>query len=103
MKISKLIEEITNLAEVKFGISVHGNDGITVAIDYIITFYDSYWQVCLERPSQRQLDCGEVNRGIFTKKWETCRAFHIKAKTLLEALNNLHDEIIITTEEFKAR
>ena len=56
MKVSELIAEIIVEAEAKYGISNHNNDGIHVGIFYAA----DTWQVWISRPTQNQLDRGEV-------------------------------------------
>jgi hypothetical protein len=86
MKISTLIQDIVRTAEEKFGVSDHFNDVISVGI-YAA---DDTWQVWLTRPTQSQLDRGEI-RANTGKLYEENMSFHVEQKTLLEALLALHD------------
>jgi hypothetical protein len=90
MKVSDLIQEIVKLAEDKFGVSKHGNDVISV---YINSQPGWNWEVGLERPSQRQLDSGEVDDVESIKLWEVRNAFDTEHKTLVGALKLLRQKV----------
>lgn len=93
MKISDLIGDIVSEAEIKFGISGHMNDSISV---FIWTNWDEegvYFQVGLERPTRRQLDSGEVEAVDTIKVSEKNTAFRTSHPSLLKALLILRDKI----------
>jgi hypothetical protein len=87
MKISALIQDIVRTAEDKFGVSNHLNDVISVGI---YAANDNTWQVWLDRPTQNQMDKGEVERSHTSKLQEMRTSFNVERETLLEALLALH-------------
>ena len=89
-KVSKLMQEIIRLAEDKFGVSKHDNDIINITIDSAPGFN---WQLSLVRPSQRQLDFGEVTNSESCKLAEYRTAFYVVAPTLVEALHQLKAKV----------
>jgi hypothetical protein len=92
MKISSLIKDIVVEAEEKFGYSEHNNDCISLVVSP--TAYGT-WCANLERPTQRQMDRGEVE-GVHmhtVKLWEATLGFHSEADTLLQALLDLHQKV----------
>jgi hypothetical protein len=90
MKISQLIQDIIIDAESRFGTSDHNNDCINVAIYHTDA---GTWQVWLTRPSQTQLDRGEVvTQKVHTSKVsEDLQAFWTEKDSLLDALLDLQD------------
>lgn len=90
MKVSELIASIVETAELKFGHSEHMNDTINVGIYYSTDFT---WQAYLERPTQVQLDMGEIN-PLTAKRWEANTAFFTENhRTLVDALLALQDQV----------
>ncbi len=102
MKVSELMEEIIEVAEEKFGVSEHINDGIVVNVFYHAANADSdagedyVWSVALSRPTQNQLDRGETEcEYIHTVKLEETRIdFHSNGKSLMVALRHLLDQVL---------
>ena len=92
MKISQLIKNIVADADAEYGHSNHINDCISINIFYSLCNGGEF-QVCLSRPSQRQLDGGEVDDLSSIKKTENDVWLHTKAPTLLEALTELHQRL----------
>lgn len=95
MKISEIIKAIIVDANARFGTPVvnsnyHNNDCINVAI---YNTESGTWQVWLTRPSQAQLDRGEVlTTKIHTVKLsEDLTAFFTEKDSLREALLDLQD------------
>lgn len=91
MKISELMKEIIQNANETFERSNHQNDAISIGTH----FNGSEWEVWLERPSQNQLDRGEVIGEAVTtvKLWETKTAFYNADHNLKDALMYLQDDI----------
>lgn len=56
MKVSERIQVIVEQAEAYFGVSEHIND--TISVDCYVT--SEGWQIALNRPTQRELERGEV-------------------------------------------
>jgi hypothetical protein len=97
MKVSELIQEIVEAAESKFGVSDHNNDCISV--DIYVSPYE--WQVSLARPTQRQLDSGEIVTELdYTIKcWEAKYNFHSHGETLMQALYALLEKVLDASRE----
>ncbi len=92
MKVSELIQDIINTVDEKFGYSDHINDCPAVSIT---PNGDGTWVVCLERPTQRGLDSGQVPHNLChtIKVWEMRYAFWTEADTLVQALLALQDKV----------
>jgi hypothetical protein len=96
MKVSELIEEIVEAATVIFGISAHPNDNIDVGIHYS----PNAWQVWLQRPTQRQLNCGEIPIELChtVKIYEYNCELYCVGETLMEALHTLLDLVYMAAD-----
>jgi hypothetical protein len=101
MKVSELIQEIVETAECKFGIGNHENDCISVFIYPAFNEWTNEWQVCLSRPTQRQLDSGEVkvaDNNTIKISEDRCGC-HASAETLMGALYALFENVLDATRE----
>ena len=90
MKVSELVQDIVSEAELKFGHSEHCNDCINVGIYYSP---EGTWQVWLDRPTQRQLDNGEVSEANTIKVSEYRCEFFQQAQDLVTALLQLQEAV----------
>ena len=91
MKVSTLMRDIVDEAESYFGVSDHTNDCISVGI-YLVP--DDTWQAWLERPTQNQLDCGEVDRFETVKTFENSITCYVEDQpTLVDALLALQSKL----------
>lgn len=99
MKISKLIKEITTIAENKFGISAHTCDTINVTCFYQLSNGKEIWQVFLCSPSAAELkkrDASNFNVSDYMGKTDACdyvTAFLIEKPTLISALKELLSQV----------
>lgn len=96
MKVSKLIEEIVTAAELQFGVSGHYNDCYEVSITFAPQV--NLWQASLIRPTQRQLDSGEVDLCATTKQYEYLTSFYTSGPTLVEVLVDLKNKVDVACD-----
>lgn len=96
MKISDLIKEILDLADITLVESNHPNGGLSLDIQWSDNWLDrssKEWQVVLTRSSQKQLDAGIIIDHKTVKLGEIECAFHTEGASLLEALRLLFDKV----------
>lgn len=96
MKVSKVMDEICEVADFKFGLNGHKNDAVSVGI-----YSDGVeWQLWLQRPTQRQLDNGEIKISMLhtVKQYEYLTGFFVMAPSLTEALHELRARVINASE-----
>jgi len=99
MKISQLMNDVIRTAEAKFPSSGHINDVITFSIYPMEDLYeeevDWVWQVSLARPTQRDLDNGEIElTHLHTVKVEEVQVgFHAHNATLLGAILDIQEQV----------
>lgn len=100
MKVSKLMQEIISLAEDKFGVSDHLNDVISISTN---SMPGSLWSVNLQRPSQAQLDNGEIE-NIDSVRYNCDRVgFYTEHDCLVGALVELERKVkLADTYDFQA-
>lgn len=89
MKVSKLVADIVKKSEEKFGVDDHRNDCISVGM----SINSGVWFVWLERPTQDQLDRGEVDRINSIKRYDTLVALTCQSSTLIDALVKLQHHV----------
>ena len=93
MKVSTLIENIIATAEDKFGYTQHNLDCISVYT--YVNPGNNNWQVGLMRPSEGQLDSGDIptDKAYTIKQSDNLFAFLIERDTLLGALLALQESV----------
>lgn len=94
MKVSHLVKEIIQQANIRFGTTAHLNDAISVGMYCDVTEdFDDLWSVWLERPSLRSLAKGEVRNMLSIVLDEVEIKYYVSAPSLVEALACLRDMV----------
>lgn len=90
MKVSELVAEISEFAEGRFGRTNHLHDCISVGMYPA----ETGWQVFLERPTQAQLDRGEMENFSSVRVFESKISFYSECHpSLVDALLHLRDRL----------